>query len=126
MMRELKPALNQKGLRPDIEETLSLSVETCPESEGIATPNQKYSRSKISSALKPALNQKGLRLVITPHLRLGAPTIWVETCPESEGIATPSSLLLRLSALEFPVETCPESEGIATRGPPIVISSLFC
>ena len=39
----------------------------------------------------------------------------VETCPESEGIAT--KLTHYLTPLLIFVETCPESEGIATYSP---------
>ena len=63
-------------------------VETCPESEGIATCPQKFLlSSKKLNELKPALNQKGLRLrSLCPSNK--AMISEVETCPESEGIAT--------------------------------------
>ena len=62
----LKPALNQKGLRPNPLETFE---------------------TLVRSSLKPALNQKGLRHSPLGKLKL-ASIIFVETCPESEGIAT--------------------------------------
>ena len=89
----LKPALNQKGLRHTfgtgtLSSTLRLIiVETCPESEGIAT--------------------KGRVRISPPHF------FYVETCPESEGIATYPIGKSDIFKLLF-VETCPESEGIAT------------
>ena len=62
--------------------------------------------------LKPALNQKGLRQVI--EIVNGAEDEKeVETCPESEGIATKGGGDYPRPQI-YLVETCPESEGIAT------------
>ena len=90
----LKPALNQKGLRHCISSLIAWStkssVETCPESEGIAT-----------SHIEP------------PFFLFFCD--YVETCPESEGIATPlMTKLIQVLVQPKRVETCPESEGIAT------------
>ena len=148
-MTTLKPALNQKGLRPrdsrNLNSASSFEVETCPESEGIAT--ELYSVCIVLLCLiqlKPALNQKGLRLH-NIRIYLTNPQGGVETCPESEGIATGlvgldilgkcvilswnlpwirrdcdntscPHLLMFFSC--YQVETCPESEGIATQGLP--------
>ena len=89
-------------------------VETCPESEGIATQTLCIGIETRKARLKPALNQKGLRLHTYQNSRQGGPHL-VETCPESEGIATPFLQVHQFPYLLYLVETCPESEGIATQ-----------
>ena len=66
---KLKPALDQKGLRLHAIATFSPavfrnSVETCPGSKGIATPDDRSLEPIVLNLLKPALDQKGLRQLL--------------------------------------------------------------